>query len=124
MKQVYATGPLTPGTGPAIRAASRGLRPDEVQTALSFANYAPPPSRASETTPLPVRLACSNHAEGRVLTHITPNGSTYFAWLWNVPATANAQLAIQTWGSQLWQRHDTEIAADLPELPYCRSRMC
>jgi hypothetical protein len=120
MKQVYAAGLLTPGTSPAFRAASRGLRPDEVQTALSFANYAPPPSRASDADhPLPVRLALLNSTDGRVLTHITPNGSTYFAHaLWNVPATADAQLAIQTWGSPLWQRHDAECAADLPELPY------
>ena len=38
--------------------------------------------------------------------------------LLNVPTTADAQLAIKTWGSPRWQRHDPDTAGDLPELPY------
>ena len=45
--------------------------------------------------------------------------TTYFAHtLLNVPNSADAQSAIQTWGSPLWQRHDPENMGDLPELPY------
>lgn len=123
MKQLYAAGPLTAvpsGRDPSVRAASAGLRPDEVQLALSSAGYAPPPARGPDGgRPLPVRLALLRAGTGRVLTHITPNGGTYFAHtLLNVPAAADAQLAIQTWGSPLWQRHEPDAAADLPDLPY------
>jgi hypothetical protein len=121
MKQLYAAGPLTTtGRNPSVRAASAGLRPEELQAALSSAGYAPPPARGPDgERPLPVRLALLKAATGRVLTHITPNGGTYFAHaLVNVPAAADAQLAIQTWGSPLWQRHEPDAAADLPELPY------
>jgi hypothetical protein len=123
MKQLYAAGPLaavSTGRGPSVRATSTGLRPEELQAALSSAGYAPPPSRGPDgERPLPVRLALLKSGAGRVLTHITPNGGTYFAHtLLNVPAAADAQLAIQTWGSPLWQRHDPDAAADLPELPY------
>jgi hypothetical protein len=54
-----------------------------------------------------------------MLTHVAPNGGTYFAHaLLNVPATADAQLAIRTWGSPRWQRHDPDTAGELPELPH------
>jgi hypothetical protein len=123
MKQLYAAGPLatvSTGRSLSVRAATTGLRPDELQAALSTAGYAPPPARGPDgERPLPVRLALLKSGAGRVLTHITPNGGTYFAHaLLNVPAAADAQLAIQTWGSPLWQRHDPDAAADLPELPY------
>lgn len=118
MKQLYAAGPLSASNGPHMRAATAGARADEIQAALSFSNYAPPPGRATDA-PLPVRLALLQTSAGRVLTHITPNGGTYFAHaLLNVPDTADAQLAIQTWGSPLWQRHDPDSASDLPDLPY------
>jgi len=121
MKQFYAAGPLaTSPLTPSVRATSRGLGSDELETALHFANYATPPARGSDvTTPLPVRLSLLNSTSGRVLTHITPNGNKYFAHsLLNVPATADAQLAIQTWGSPQWQKHDPDSTAELPELPY------
>jgi hypothetical protein len=127
MKQLYVAGPLpTPAArngyaaGPAVRAASAGVRPDEVQAALSSAGYAPPPAAGADgDRPLPVRLALFNTGAGRLLTHVAPNGGTYFAHtLLNIPAAADAQLAIQTWGSPLWQRHEPEAPADLPELPY------
>src|SRR5688572_18012291 len=103
MKQLYAAGPLAtvpPGRSPSVRATSAGLRPDEVQLVLSSAGYVPPPARGADgERPLPVRLALLKSAAGRVLTHIAPNGGTYFAHaLLNVPAAADAQLAIQTWG--------------------------
>lgn len=137
MKQLYVAGRLAPppsaqspdeplllapaGHAATLRAATTGLRPDELQLALGFANYAPPPGRAPETDrPLPVRLALLNTpTAGRVLTHVTPNGGTYFAHtLLDVPATADAQLAIQTWGSPMWQRHEPLSGNDLPDLPY------
>lgn len=118
MKQLYATGPLSAPNGPHMRAATLGTPADEIQAALSFSNYAPPPGRGTDA-PLPVRLALLQSSAGRVLTHITPNGGTYFAHaLLNVPDTADAQLAIQTWGSPLWQRHDPDSTSDLPDLPY------
>src|SRR5262249_36580186 len=129
MKQLYSAGPL-PGSAtsapgrlgpPAFKAASQGLRPEDVKAALPYTAYAPPPARNGESHgPLPVRLALLNTpAAGRMLTHVAPNGGTYFAHaLLDVPATADAQLAIQTWGSPLWQRHEPDAANGLPELPY------
>jgi hypothetical protein len=127
MKQLYAAGPLGAAVpngrnghsaGPSVRATSAGVRPDELQAALSSAGYAPPPTRGDDR-PLPVRLALLSTAAGRVLAHVAPNGGTYFSHaLLNLPAAADAQHAIQTWGSPQWQRHEPEAAADLPELPY------
>jgi hypothetical protein len=127
MKQLYSAGAL-PGSAaasrpgpPAFKAASQGLRPEDVRAALPYTAYAPPPARPEEQArPLPVRLALLNTpVAGRMLTHVAPNGGTYFAHaLLNVPATADAQLAIQTWGSPLWQRHEPDTAGELPELPY------
>jgi hypothetical protein len=127
MKQLYSAGPLpgsattTRSSPPAFKAASQGLRPEDVRAALPYTAYAPPPARAEENPrPLPVRLALLNTpSAGRLLAHVAPNGGTYFAHaLLNVPPTADAQLAIQTWGSPLWQRHEPDTAGDLPELPY------
>lgn len=135
MKQLYSVGPLagsaiaTPGSPltpvaqhlPAFKAASRGLHPDDVQAALPNTGYALPPAWTGEATgPLPVRLALlQTPSTGRMLTHVAPNGGTYFAHaLLNVPTTADAQLAIKTWGSPRWQRHEPDTAGDLPELPY------
>ena len=121
MKQLYAIGSLARG-GTAGRinevAVSSGVRPDDLRVALSTAGYAPPP--ANDSRPLPVRLALLQTGPvGRVLTHVTPNGGSYFAHsLLDVPATADAQLAIQTWGSPIWQRHEPETRADLPEVTY------
>ncbi len=132
MKQLYATGSLavsspafgptvdTPMPGrslqlPAVRASSAGIAADQLSAALPATLY----SAAQSDRPLPVRLALLKTHAGRVLTHAVPNGQTYFAHtLLNVPETADAHLAIQTWGSPLWQRSDPESAADLPELPY------
>jgi hypothetical protein len=136
MKQLYAAGPLANGAplnrsngpnghgGPApalaVRAASAGVRPEQFQAALAVAHYTPPTAIEPTTgRALPVRLALVNTSGGRLLAHVAPNGETYFAHtLLNVPATADAQLAIQTWGSPFWQRHEPDSAADLPELPY------
>ncbi|HUR53236.1 MAG TPA: hypothetical protein VMZ71_03850 [Gemmataceae bacterium] len=117
MKQVYSTGPFAGSA--ALRATSHGVGVDEAQVALASTAYTPP-SRSGGESPLPVRLALlKTTSAGRVLSHVAPNGGTYFAHtLLNVPATADAQTAIQTWGSPLWQRHDPDTAGDLPELPY------
>jgi hypothetical protein len=115
MKQLYATGPLPAGAdrdarsaAPTVRAATAGLAEADLQAALALARYAPPPA-GDPDRPLPVRLALFHTGAGRVLAHVVPNGGRYFA---------HAQLAIQTWGSPLWQTHDPDSAADLPELPY------
>jgi hypothetical protein len=134
MKQLYSVGsfggtpssvgpaPLTPANqSPAFKAASGGLRADDVRAALVHTGYALPPAwSADAANPLPVRLALlQTPSSGRVLAHVAPNGGTYFAHaLLNVPATADAQLAIRTWGSPRWQRHDPSATGDLPELPY------
>jgi hypothetical protein len=121
MKQVYAVGSLT-RNGTSGRASglahSTGVRPEDLRLALSTAGYSPPP--ASENRPLPVRLALLQVGPaGRVLTHVTPNGGSYFAHsLLNVPPTADAQLVIQTWGSPVWQRHEPDTTGDLPEMAY------
>ena len=135
MKQFYSAGPLSgfsvASAGgqslqastqlPSIKASSSGLRPEDVQTALKNTVYALPPAWNKETSsPLPVRLALvQTPSSGRILAHVSPNGGTYFAHaLLNVPTTADAQLAIKTWGSSRWQRHDPDSTGDLPELPY------
>jgi hypothetical protein len=135
MKQLYSAGPLTgspasAGGGkrgqvsqqhPAIKAVSRGLRPEDVEAALSNTGYALPPAWLDDAkSSLPVRLALiQTPSLGRMLTHVAPNGGTYFAHaLLNVPTTTDAQLAIKTWGSPRWQRHETDTTGDLPELPY------
>src|SRR5271165_643430 len=103
MKQFYTVGALagdpTPGKlhglhghsgpTPVVRAASAGVRPEELQAALAVANYTTPPTLATlPDRPLPLRLALLNSTAGRVLTHTTPNGGTFFAHtLLNVPAT-------------------------------------
>jgi hypothetical protein len=127
MKQFYAAGTLTNGAGPgrsnsaaapAVREASAGVPPEALHAALALAGYAPPSAAADADRPLPVRLALLHTPAGRLLTHVAPNGGTYFAHaLLDVPPTADALLAIQTWGSPLWQRHEPDAAADLPELP-------
>lgn len=135
MQQLYSIGPVAGSAGagprepvvqnghqlPAFKAGSRGLRPEDVQAALPYTGYALPRAWSGETGgPLPVRLALlQTQSSGRILTHVAPNGGTYFAHaLLNVPATADAQLAIRTWGSPRWQRHDPDAAGELPELPY------
>ena len=134
MKQIYSTGTLAAGTGtlhdtplpgrslrlPAVRASSTGILPDHLRSSLPAGLYAAPPGRMPESEhPLPVRLSLLSTPDGRVLTHVTPSNGSYFAHtLLNVPETADAHLAIQTWGSPLWQRHEPEGAAELPELPY------
>lgn len=132
MKQLYATGSLagtsskvgspvdTPMPGrtlrlPSVRASSAGIDADQLSAALPATLY----SATQSDRPLPVRLALLRTPAGRVLTHAVPNGHSYFAHtLLNVPETADAHLAIQTWGSPLWQRNDPDSAGDLPELPY------
>lgn len=134
MKQIYSIGSIpaagasldsTPAPGrtlrlPSVRASTSGILPDQLLATLPTSFYGPPPGRGSESDqPLPVRLSLLATASGRVLTHVTPRGESYFAHsLLNVPDSADAQLAIQTWGSPLWQRHEPDGAADLPELPY------
>lgn len=124
MKQVYATGPLAASAGPtanpAVKATSTGTKPDAVQTALSFANYLPPQTNGETPAKMPVRLSFLSTANtGRVLTHVAPNGGTYFAHsLLDVPNGTDAHTAIQTWGSNQWQRHESQSGSELPELPF------
>ena len=118
MKQLYSSGLL--GTFPAgavLKASSAGVPAAALDLALNYPGYAVP--QPGSHRPMPVRLSLLNTPQGRVLTHTAPDGATFFAHtLLNVPASADAQLAIQTWGSPLWQKHDPEGTADLPEVPY------
>lgn len=127
MDQLYCTGPArgsaavetTPAPGkslrlPAVRASSAGVRPDTLHAVLPHSFYTPPTDR-----PAAARLALLNTPSGRVLTHAVPHADGFFAHtLLNVPDTADALLAIQTWGSPQWQRTPPESGTDLPELPY------
>jgi hypothetical protein len=115
VKQLFATG--TAPAGPTVTARSAGLGADEAAAALDLVGYAPP---AVADRPPPVRLALLHTpGAGRVLAHVAPRTGGYFTHaLLNVPTTADAQSAIQTWGSPLWQRQDPDSAADLPDLPY------
>ena len=118
MKQLYSSGPLGSSlANAALKASSAGVPADALSLVLNHSGYALPDQDRQRTPP--VRLALLNTAQGRVLTHATPSGSNYFAHtLLNVPASADAQLAIQTWGSPLWQTHDPDGHADLPELSH------
>jgi len=122
MKQVYSSGQLNSGVPSALRAATAGTGADDLSAALTGQCYGVPAGyQPDNERPLPIRLALLKTIRGRVLTHVTPHGgkASWFAHtLVNVPTTADAQLAIQTWGSPLWQKQDPESAADLPELPY------
>jgi hypothetical protein len=122
MQQLYAYGSIarnesdrTPAPGstlrlPTVKATTAGVTPDRLQVVLPHAMYNGGKS---------VRLALLNTANGRVLTHAVPAGESYFAHtLLNVPETADAQLAIQTWGSPQWQRSSPDQVGDLPELPH------
>lgn len=127
MDQLYCTGTVartatpdnTPAPGrslrlPAVRATSAGVRPDALHAVLPHSFYAPPEAR-----PTSARLALLNTPQGRVLTHAVSHADGFFAHtLLNVPDTADALLAIQTWGSPLWQRTPPDSGGELPELPY------
>jgi hypothetical protein len=126
MDQLYCTGTarppaaeLTPPPGkslrlPAVTASSAGVRPDSLHAVLPHSFYTPPTDR-----PATARLALLNTPQGRLLTHAVPHADGFFAHtLLNVPDTADALLAIQTWGSPQWQRTPPEGGTDLPELPY------
>lgn len=120
MKQLFAAG-AAPTAHATLTASSAGVRAEELSAALILAAYTPPPVRPDGVDrPLPVRLALiDTPAAGRVLAHVAPRRDGFFAHaLLNVPPTADAQLAIQTWGSPLWQRTDPDTAGDLPDLPY------
>jgi hypothetical protein len=119
MKQLYSSGPLAPPAGQpqTLRATSAGVSPEALYFALNHSGYVAP--QRDGDGKLPVRLALLRTPQGRVLTHTQPNGTSYFAHtLLNVPPSADAQLAIQTWGSPLWQTHEPDGGRDLPELPY------
>ncbi len=116
MKQIYSTGPTAPNGRSSVRAQSPGTDPAWLDVALAATAY-PGHSYADAR---PVRLALLKSAAGRLLTHVTPsqNGDSFAHTILDVPPTADAQLAIQTWGSPLWQTRSPEGSTDLPELPH------
>lgn len=129
MKQLYAAGPIASGSPdsaaadapPTFRAGTAGLLPEELPTAILLSGFKAPPGRPPESDrPMPVRLALvSTVSAGRVLVHVSPGEKGYFSHaLLHVPPTADAQLAIQTWGSPMWQRSEPHTFGDLPDLPY------
>jgi hypothetical protein len=131
VKQLYCTSadrgtngtsPGEPGTR--LRAASAGVTPDHVHAILRYAGYTSPARPAAEP---PARLALLQTADaGRFLCHSTclgidpatgQNGKFFSHVLLDVPATLDAQHAIQSWGSPLWQRAE-QGGAELPEALY------
>ncbi|MCU0704378.1 MAG: hypothetical protein MUF18_10420 [Fimbriiglobus sp.] len=126
MDQLYCTGPAsgstttetTPPPGkslrlPTVRATSAGVRPEALHAVLPHSLFTPTPTRPS------ARLALLKTPQGRLLTHAVPHDGGFFAHtLLNVPDTADALLAVQTWGSPQWQRTPPEGGSELPELPY------
>ncbi len=134
MKQLYCTsadrgdnGTNGAGPGARVRAASAGLAPDRVQAILRHAGYASPARGAAPAAEPPTRLALLQTSDaGRFLCHsaclgIDPatgqNGKFFSHVLLEVPATLDAQHAIQSWGSPVWQRAD-QGGAELPEALY------
>ncbi len=132
MQQVYFTNQeVGKGqSGVQVRGASAGVADGRVAVAGHYAGYAAPvvqPDEAAAFAP-PVRLAWLDTPDaGRLLCHSTclgldpetgKNGHFFSHLLLDVPATLDAQHAIQTWGSQLWQRADHGGAAALPEPLY------
>ena len=121
MEQVYLTGPAAPAAAdttpapgrslrlPAVRARSAGVGAEQLHAVLPHSFHTPPGAK----------LSLLNTPHGRVLTHAVPHADGFFAHtLLNVPDTADALLAVQTWGSPHWQRTPPDGQADLPELPY------
>lgn len=136
MKQVYFSNTTTGKAAPRgnsevqVRGASTGLAERHLAAAARYANYAAPampPGAAVGYLP-PVRLAWLDTPDaGRLLCHSTclgidpatgRNGHFFSHVLIDVPGTLDAQHAIQTWGSHLWQRVDHSGAAALPEPLY------
>ena len=132
MKQMYAVGRWsnaatteTPAPGkaiqwPTVKGSTSGVSSDVLHAILPHTLYSAPPARTADSDrPLPTRLALLNSSSGRVLIHAAPRGEDYVSHtLLNMPESADAQLAIQTWGSQHWQREAPEGSGDLPDLPY------
>lgn len=134
MQQLYAVGSISscPNAGqantpaprralqlPSIQASTSGLTAEHLHAVLPHTLYATTNRPTEAERPLPVRLALLKTPTGRLLTHAAPDGESYLAHtLVNVPDTADAQLAIQTWGSPQWQRTPPDSATDLPDLPY------
>ncbi len=126
MKQLYCTSgdQGTNGAAARLRAASAGVAPDQVQAVLRHAGYKSPARPAAEP---PARLALLQTPEaGRFLCHSTclgidpatgQNGKFFSHVLLDVPATLDAQHAIQSWGSPLWQRTE-QGGVELPEALY------
>lgn len=126
MKQLYLTNNGV-RNGVQVRAVSVGVAERQVAAASRHASYAAPVVNAENVatfTP-PIRLAWLDTPEaGRLLCHSTclgidpgtgRNGHFFSHLLLDVPGTLDAQHAIQTWGSQLWQRTDPGGTAALPE---------
>jgi GTPase-associated protein 1, N-terminal domain type 2/GTPase-associated protein 1, middle domain len=135
VKQLYCTtaegnpnGTDKPVPHVRVRAASGGLAPERVRAALRHAGYASPVRGPAAASAPPARLALLQTREaGRFLCHSTclgidpatgQNGHFFSHLLLDVPATLDAQHAIQSWGSPLWQRTDHGGGAELPEALY------
>jgi hypothetical protein len=131
VKQLYCTsgdqgtnGATSSAAGTRVRAASAGLAPERVQAVLRYAAYASPPRGPAAVAEPPARLALLQAPEaGCFLCHSTclgidpatgKNGKFFSHVLLDVPATLDAQHAIQSWGSPLWQRAD-QGGVELPE---------
>lgn len=134
MKQLYFTNTdqnsVGGRTAVQVRGMSPGLESRRVEAAARYAGYAAPVVQVEHATAYvpPVRLAWLETPDaGRLLCHSTclgidpatgKNGHFFSHVLLEVPPTLDAQHAIQTWGSQLWQRADHAGSGPLPEALY------
>lgn len=120
MKQIFAVGSLTGSDAISVRASSLGMPADILTGLLPIATYQ---SQSLDSDYKPIRLSLvRTPATGRVLSHVTPGDGSYVSHLvLDVPATTDAQTAIQTWDSPHWQRtagEAKEAKSDLPDLPF------
>lgn len=132
MKQLYVTSEAATKNGPTpesrVRAASPGLAPERLAAVRRYAGYASPSREVLGEAAAPVRLALLTTPDaGRFVCHSTclgidpatgKNGHYFSHLLLDVPPTLDAQQAIQSWGSRLWQRGDHGGGSELPEALY------
>src|SRR2546423_48032 len=101
MKQLYSAGLLSapaaaPGRpAPAVKAASAGVRPEDVRAALPFTAYAPPPARADAA-------ATAVYAVTRALPHGLLDDFTFSTYEPD-PLASTARLVGHDTGSADWE---------------------
>jgi hypothetical protein len=129
MRQLYFTSCL-PGrslygaSGFQVRAASPGLTPDRIRTAVRYAGFSLPQG-ADDAELLPRRLALLTTRDcGRLLCHsasagvdpTTGRNRNYFSHLLlDIPENFRVEDAVASWLSPFWMTQDSDFATALPE---------